>query len=61
MDELTGGRIAYVHLPNTGGGGFSSFNRYYFAQVGKEGAIPMSVSMRVAILRTTSLILCGVR
>jgi tricorn protease len=39
VDELTGGRIAYVHLPNTAGGGFSSFNRYYFAQVGKEAAI----------------------
>jgi tricorn protease len=39
VDELTGGRVAYVHLPNTAGGGFSSFNRYYFAQVGKEGAV----------------------
>lgn len=39
VDELTGGRVAYVHLPNTAGGGFSSFNRYYFAQVGKEAAI----------------------
>ena len=39
VDELTGGRVAYVHLPNTAGGGFSSFNRYYYAQVGKEAAI----------------------
>jgi tricorn protease len=39
VDELTGGRVAYVHLPNTAGGGFSSFNRYYFAQVGKDAAI----------------------
>jgi tricorn protease len=39
VDELTGGRVAYVHLPNTGGGGFDSFNRYYFAQVGKDAAI----------------------
>jgi tricorn protease len=39
VDELTGGRVAYVHLPNTGGGGFSSFNRYYYAQVGKDAAI----------------------
>jgi len=39
VDELTSGRVAYVQLPNTGGGGFSSFNRYYFAQVGKDAAI----------------------
>ena len=39
VDELSGGRVAYVQLPNTAGGGFSSFNRYYFAQVGKDAAI----------------------
>ncbi len=39
VDELTGGRVAYVQLPNTAGRGFTSFNRYYFAQVGKEAAI----------------------
>ena len=39
VDEATGGRVAYVHVPNTAGGGYTSFNRYYFSQVGKEGAI----------------------
>ena len=39
VDQATGGRIAYVHVPNTAGGGYTSFNRYYFSQVGKEGAI----------------------
>jgi len=39
VDEATGGRVAYVHVPNTGGGGYTSFNRYYFSQVGKEAAI----------------------
>jgi tricorn protease len=39
VDQATGGRVAYVHVPNTGGGGYTSFNRYYFSQVGKEGAI----------------------
>jgi tricorn protease len=39
VDEATGGRVAYVHVPNTGGGGYTSFNRYFFSQVGKEGAI----------------------
>jgi len=39
VDELTGGRVAYVYLPDTYAGGFKYFNRYYFAQVGKEAAI----------------------
>ena len=39
VDQATGGRIAYVHVPNTAGGGYTSFNRYFFSQVGKEGAI----------------------
>src|SRR5208283_1329960 len=39
VDELSGGRLAYVHLPDTSVGGFANFNRYYFAQVGKQGAI----------------------
>ena len=39
VDELTGGRVAYVYLPNTAGAGYSNFNRYYFAQIGKQAAI----------------------
>src|SRR5579862_2715852 len=39
VDQATGGRIAYVHVPNTAGAGYTSFNRYFFSQVGKEGAI----------------------
>jgi tricorn protease len=39
VDAATGGKIAYVHVPNTAGAGYGSFNRYYFAQVGKQGAI----------------------
>ncbi len=37
--ELSAGRLAYVYLPDTATGGFTSFNRYYFAQSGKEGVI----------------------
>ncbi len=37
--ELTGGRVGYVYLPNTAGAGYNNFNRYYFAQVGKEAVI----------------------
>ena len=39
VDEMTGGRVAYVYLPNTGGGGYTFFNRYYFSQLGKEAVI----------------------
>ena len=37
--RLTGGRVAYVYVPNTAGAGYTSFNRYFFAQVGKQAAI----------------------
>ena len=39
VDKLSDGKLAYVYLPDTGGGGYTSFNRYFFAQVGKQGAI----------------------
>ncbi|HEY1792565.1 MAG TPA: PDZ domain-containing protein [Opitutaceae bacterium] len=39
VEKLSGGRLAYVHIPDTGGEGYTNFNRYFFAQVGKEGAI----------------------
>jgi tricorn protease len=39
VDQMTNGRVAYVYLPNTAAAGFTYFNRYYFAQVGKEGAV----------------------
>lgn len=39
VDRLSGGRIGYVYLPDTASGGFANFNRYYFAQVGKQGMI----------------------
>ncbi|HEX9760233.1 MAG TPA: PDZ domain-containing protein [Candidatus Acidoferrales bacterium] len=39
VDELSGGRLAYVWLPNTGTGGYSYFNRYYYAQQHKDGAV----------------------
>ncbi|MEO6331861.1 MAG: PDZ domain-containing protein [Gemmatimonadaceae bacterium] len=39
VDSLSGGRLAYVWLPNTGGAGYTYFTRYYFAQQNKEGAV----------------------
>ena len=39
VDSLSDGKLAYVYVPNTGGGGYASFNRYYFAQQEKKGAV----------------------
>jgi tricorn protease len=39
VDQMSGGRLAYVYLPNTAGAGYTNFNRYYFAQIDKEGAV----------------------
>jgi tricorn protease len=39
VDTLSHGQLAYVYVPNTGQGGYESFNRYYFAQQDKKGAI----------------------
>jgi tricorn protease len=39
VDKLSGGKLAYVYLPDTGFGGYTSFNRYFFAQIGREGAV----------------------
>jgi len=39
VDELSGGKLAYVHLPDTQNGGFTSFNRYFFAQTDRQGAV----------------------
>jgi tricorn protease len=39
VDEMTHGQVAYVYMPNTAGGGFTNFNRYFYSQVGKQGII----------------------
>jgi tricorn protease len=39
VDQMSGGKLAYVYLPDTAGGGYTNFNRYYFAQIEKEGAV----------------------
>jgi tricorn protease len=39
VDQLSGGRLAYVWLPNTAGAGYTSFTRYFYAQQEKEGAV----------------------
>jgi tricorn protease len=39
VDKLSGGRLAYVWLPNTGGPGYTSFTRYFYSQQEKDGAV----------------------
>jgi len=39
VDSLSNGKLAYVYVPNTGRGGYTSFNRYYFSQQEKQGAV----------------------
>ena len=39
VDTMSNGQLAYVYVPNTGQGGYESFNRYYFAQQDKKGAV----------------------
>ncbi len=39
VDRLSNGQLAYVYVPNTGQPGYTSFNRYYFAQQDRAGVI----------------------
>jgi len=39
VDALSGGKLAYVYVPDTAVNGFTYFNRYYFAQNAKQGAV----------------------
>ncbi|MCH8556314.1 MAG: PDZ domain-containing protein [Balneolia bacterium] len=39
VDHLSDGQLAYVYVPNTGAVGYEYFNRYYFSQQDKAGAV----------------------
>lgn len=39
VDKLSDGKLAYVWVPNTSTPGLVSFNRYFFAQQDKKGAV----------------------
>ncbi len=39
VETLSGGKIAYIYMPDTGGAGYSNFNRYFYAQLDKQGVI----------------------
>ncbi len=39
VDKLSGGKLAYVYMPDTGRGGLAAFNRDFFSQLGKQGVV----------------------
>lgn len=39
VEKVTNGRVAYVYMPDTAFGGYTYFNRYFYAQVGREAVI----------------------
>jgi tricorn protease len=39
VDRVSKGRVAYVYMPDTSVGGYTNFNRYFYAQVGKDAVI----------------------
>ncbi len=39
VDQKSGGKIAYVYMPDTAGQGFEHFNRMFFAQIDKQALI----------------------
>ncbi len=39
VDSATGGRVAYVYVPNTAGSGYESFRRYFYPQAHKDALI----------------------
>jgi tricorn protease len=39
VDELSGGRLAYIYMPDTGGRGMDSFDRDFYSQLDREGVI----------------------
>jgi tricorn protease len=38
VERATGGRVAYVYLPDTRALGYSYFRRYFYSQLDKDGA-----------------------
>lgn len=39
VDQLSGGKVAYIYMPNTGGAGYSNFNRYFYSQLDKQAVV----------------------
>jgi len=39
VDELSGGKVAYVYMPDTGARGYTNFNRYFYSQLDKQALV----------------------
>ncbi|MFB9995392.1 PDZ domain-containing protein [Deinococcus oregonensis] len=39
VDELSGGRVAYVYMADTARAGYEAFNRYYFSQLDRQAVV----------------------
>jgi tricorn protease len=39
VEQMSGGKVAYIYMPDTANGGLTAFNRYFYAQIGKDAAI----------------------
>jgi tricorn protease len=39
VQAMSGGRVAYIYVPDTSAEGFSRFNRYFFPQTDKQAAV----------------------
>ena len=39
VDALSGGKVAYIYMPNTGGAGYSNFNRHFYSQLDKQAVV----------------------
>jgi tricorn protease len=39
VEQATKGKVAYVYMPDTAFGGYTYFNRYFYAQVGRDALI----------------------
>ncbi|MBL8064581.1 MAG: PD40 domain-containing protein [Chthonomonadaceae bacterium] len=39
VEKLSGGKLGYMHIPDTNIGGWTNFNRYFYAQLEKQGII----------------------
>jgi tricorn protease len=39
VDALSGGRVAYIYMPDTAGAGYTNFNRYFYSQLDKQAVV----------------------
>lgn len=39
VDQATGGRVAYLHVPDMGANGIREFIKYFYGQTGREGLV----------------------